>query len=151
MAARLNDFVHQSSESHTYITFFFGELDTETGEMTFVNAGHNPPIVLDVEGGLQRLESTGFCLGMFPEVIYGAGRVSLGPGDLLCLYTDGITEGRSAGNEEYGEDRLQALLRENMGLAVSKIMEKIFAEVRCHTGCAEPGDDMTLVLVKRIG
>jgi serine phosphatase RsbU (regulator of sigma subunit)/pSer/pThr/pTyr-binding forkhead associated (FHA) protein len=151
MAARLNDFVHQSSESHTYITFFFGELDTETGEMSFVNAGHNPPIVLDVKGGLQRLESTGFCLGMFPGVIYGAGSVRLGPGDLLCLYTDGITEGRSAGNEEYGEDRLQGFLRENMGLAVPKIMEKIFAEVRCHTGCAEPGDDMTLVLVKRVG
>lgn len=150
MAASLNDFVHQSSESHTYITFFFGELDTETGEMTFVNAGHNPPILLDVEGGLQKLESTGFCLGMFPSVNYGEGRVRLGPGDLLCLYTDGITEGRSAGKEEYGEDRLQTLLRENRGLAVSKIMEKIFAEVRSHTGCAEPGDDMTLVLVKRI-
>jgi sigma-B regulation protein RsbU (phosphoserine phosphatase) len=151
MAARLNDFVHQSSESHTYITFFFGELDTETGEMTFVNAGHNPPIVLDAKGGLQRLESTGFCLGMFAGVIYGAGSVRLGLGDLLCLYTDGITEGRSAENEEYGEDRLQRLLRENMGLAAPKIMEKIFAEVRSYTGCAEPGDDMTLVLVKRVG
>ena len=151
MAARLNDFVHQSSESHTYITFFFGELDTETGEMTFVNAGHNPPILVDVKDGLQRLESTGFCLGMFPEVVYGAGNVRLGPGDLLCLYTDGITEGRSAENEEYGEDRLQRLLGENMGLAAPKIMEKIFAEVRSYTGCAEPGDDMTLVLVKRVG
>jgi len=151
MVARLNDFVHQSSESHTYITFFFGELDTETGEMSFVNAGHNPPVLLGVEGGLQRLESTGFCLGMFPGVIYGAGRIRIGPGDLLCLYTDGITEGRNPGKEEYGEDRLRALLQENMGLAVSKIMEKIFAEVRGYTGCAEPGDDMTLVLVKRLG
>jgi len=151
MAARLNDFVHQSSESHTYITFFFGELDTETGEMTFVNAGHNPPIVLDGKGGLQRLESTGFCLGMFPDVAYGAGSVRLGPGDLLCLYTDGITEGRSVENEEYGEDRLQALLRENISLSVQKTMEKVFAEVRSYTGCADPRDDMTLVLVKRVG
>lgn len=150
IAARLNDFVHQSSESHTYISFFFGELDTETGELNFVNAGHNPPIVMDGKGGLQRLESTGFCLGMFLGMKYGSGRVCLGAGDLLCLYTDGITEGRSLDNEEYGEDRLQALLGENMSLPVQEIMEKVFAAVRSHTGCADPCDDMTLVLVKRV-
>jgi sigma-B regulation protein RsbU (phosphoserine phosphatase) len=88
---------------------------------------------------------------MFPDVAYGAGSVRLGPGDLLCLYTDGITEGRSVENEEYGEDRLQALLRENISLSVQKTMEKVFAEVRSYTGCADPRDDMTLVLVKRVG
>ena len=99
LAARLNGFVHQSSESHTFITFFFGELDTRTGELNYVNAGHNPPIVLDGADGVRRLESTGFCLGMFPDVSYESGTVRLELGDIACLFTDGITESRDRGEK----------------------------------------------------
>ncbi len=151
LASRLNDFVHKSSESHTFITFFFGILDAAAGELTYVNAGHNPPILLEAGGGVRRLESTGFCLGMFSGVEFGSAGVRLAPGDMLCLFTDGITEGRKADREEFGEERLLALLRGNAGLDARAVMARIFDEVRDFTGCAEPSDDMTLVLVRRSG
>ncbi len=151
LASRLNAFVHKSSESHTFITFFFGILDAATGTMTYVNAGHNPPILLEAGGGIRRLESTGFCLGMFSGVDYTAGSAGLAPGDLLCLFTDGITEGRNAGREDFGEGRLLALLRGSAGAEAPSVMAKIFDEVREFTGCAEPCDDMTIVLIRRSG
>jgi len=151
LASRLNAFVHKSSESHTFITCFFGILDPAAGEMTYVNAGHNPPILLEAGGGVRRLESTGFCLGMFSGVDYGSGSVRLAPGDLLCLFTDGITEGRKADREDFGEERLLALLRGNAGLEARVVMAKVFDEVRDFTGCADPSDDMTLVIVRRSG
>ena len=151
LASRLNSFVHMSSESHTFITFFFGILDAASGEMTYVNAGHTPPILLESGGGVRRLESTGFCLGMFSGVEFGSGSVRLAPGDLLCLFTDGITEGRRADREDFGEERLLDLLRGNASLEVREVMAKVFDEVRDFTGCAEPSDDMTLVLVRRSG
>ena len=151
LASRLNAFVHKSSESHTFITFFFGILDAATGTMTYVNAGHNPPILLEAGGGMRRLESTGFCLGMFSGVDYTAGSAGLAPGDLLCLFTDGITEGRNAGGEDFGEERLLALLRGSAGAEAPSVMAKIFDEVREFTGCAEPCDDMTVVLIRRSG
>ena len=151
LASRLNAFVHKSSESHTFITFFFGILDAAAGEMTYVNAGHTPPILLEAGGGVRRLESTGFCLGMFSGVEFGSDSVRLAPGDMLCLFTDGITEGRKTDREEFGEERLMALLRGNAGLAARAVMARVFDEVRDFTGCAEPSDDMTLVLVRRSG
>jgi len=151
LASRLNAFVHKSSESHTFITFFFGILDPAAGEMTYVNAGHNPPILLEAGGGVRRLDSTGFCLGMFSGVDYTSGSACLVPGDLLCLFTDGITEGRKADREDFGEERLIALLRGSAGLDAQAVMAKVFEEVQKFTACADPSDDMTLVLVRRTG
>lgn len=151
LASRLNAFVHKSSESHTFITFFFGILDAAAGTLAYVNAGHNPPILLEAGGGVRRLESTGFCLGMFSGVDYGAGSARLAPGDMLCLFTDGITEGRNAAGEDFGEERLLALLRGSGGADAPSVMAKIFDEVRGFTGCADPSDDMTVVLVRRPG
>jgi len=148
---RLNDFVYRSSESHTFITFFFLELDTGAGRGLFVNAGHNPPLLLRKEGGTERLEGTGFCLGMFPSADYAVKPFSLGSGDILCLYTDGITESRNTAKDQYGDDRLIGLLRKHSPLPARAIMDRVFDEVRAFSSCAEPQDDMTLVLVKRIG
>lgn len=85
MASRLNDFVFKSSDSRSFITFFFGELDRRTGEMRFINAGHNPPFVLRREEGESVAhKSSGFALGMFPGAIYEPGTVRCGPGDLAA-------------------------------------------------------------------
>jgi phosphoserine phosphatase RsbU/P len=151
LAAKLNNFVHKSSESHTFITFVFATLDTRTGEMTYVNAGHNPPILLEKSGGLRRLDSTGLALGMFPDVRYESGTVRIEPGDLVCFFTDGITEGRNGANEEYGESRLIARLRNGSDLPVDTIMNGTFDDLKAFTDCVEPCDDMTLVLVRRTG
>jgi sigma-B regulation protein RsbU (phosphoserine phosphatase) len=149
LAANLNDFVYKSSDSHLFISFFLAILDRRTDELSFVNAGHNPPLLLPARGEVRSLESTGLCLGMFPDQTYASGKLRLGKGDLLCLYTDGIVESRRGENLEYGEEGLAKKLREMRHLAAGVIRDKVFEDVFAFSGCTEAGDDMTLVIVKR--
>ena len=151
LAANLNDFVHESSDIHTFITFFYGELDKETGGLRFVNAGHNPPLVLS-RGGLARdLQAGGLSLGMLPGRPYEVGTATLGPGEILVLYTDGITESRNSSGEEFGVQRLAGLVQEEGDKDAPAILEAVFHELAEFAGCAEPFDDRTLVIVKRAG
>jgi sigma-B regulation protein RsbU (phosphoserine phosphatase) len=149
MAAKLNDFVHRSSSPNSFITFFFCELDKKTGELNYINAGHNPPIVIDMKNKVYRMESCGLCLGMFPSVDYGVQKLTLNPGDTAVLFTDGITESRNKDNKEFNEERLIKLLQKNIKLSAQKLMEKVNQEVEKFTTGAEPMDDMTLVIIKR--
>ena len=149
MAAKLNDFVHRSSSPNSFITFFFCELDKKTGELNYINAGHNPPIVIDMKNKVYRMESCGLCLGIFPSVDYGVQKLTLNPGDTAVLFTDGITESRNKDNKEFNEERLIKLLQKNIKLSAQKLMEKVNQEVEKFTTGAEPMDDMTLVIIKR--
>ncbi|HSA97400.1 MAG TPA: SpoIIE family protein phosphatase [Acidobacteriota bacterium] len=149
LAAKLNDFVYASSDSHCFISFFLAVFDRRTNEATYVNAGHNPPLLVGAGDRAQSLEPTGLCLGMFPAQTYEERRVGIGPRDVLCLYTDGIVESRQGGTDEYGDARLAARLKELGGLKAAEIMERIFDDVFAFSGCSEAGDDMTLVIVKR--
>jgi serine phosphatase RsbU (regulator of sigma subunit) len=149
LTAGLNDFIYTSSDSHCFITFFLGVLDRRTNEFSYVNAGHNPPLLVGPEGPARPLEGTGLPLGMFPAQAYGERKAVIGPGEILCLYTDGIVESRKEEREEYGEDRLERKVREHAALPAREIMEKIFDDVFGFSGCTEAGDDMSLVVVKR--
>ncbi len=149
LAAALNEFVHSNSESNVFISFFIALLDQEKGEMTYVNAGHNPPFLVDAEGGIKSLGGTGFCLGMFPSAQFETVTVPLGRGEVLCAFTDGIVESRNPDQEEFGEARLTALIKESAGLGSGEIKEKILESVSGFSACAEAFDDMTLVIVKR--
>lgn len=149
MAGRLNDFVHQSAAVNRFITFFFCELDLKTGALRYINAGHNPPILLERGGEIRRLEPGGFCLGMFPSVVYEAREVGLKVGDTVILYTDGVTDSRNIENQEFGEDNLIALVRKNLRQSSDKIVDAICAELREFTTGAPPFDDMTLIILKR--
>lgn len=149
MAARLNDFVHRSSAPNSFITFFFCELNKKSGEIKYINAGHNPPLVLDKKGKVNRLGSCGFCLGMFPSTGYKVASIIINPGDIVVLFTDGITESRSKKNEEFNEERLVGLVRKHAKLPAQKIMEKIYEEVALFASGTSQMDDMTLVIIKR--
>lgn len=149
MASKLNDFVHQDTASNKFITFFFGELNTDTGEFTYINAGHTPPVVLDKKGKVQRLESGGFCLGMFPDVQFKVQKVILNQGDLVLLFTDGLTECRNAANEELSEEGLIKIIKSNRKLQPQNLLEKIYEELESFTTGTEQMDDMTLVVIKR--
>lgn len=151
MAARLNDFVHRSAAVNRFITFFFCELDLETGRLRYINAGHNPPILLDARGGIARLEPGGFCLGMFPSVVYEAREASLDVGDSVILYTDGITDSRDKDDREFGEERLIELVRQAGTRSAEKIVETVCGELSSFTAGAPAFDDMTLVILKRTG
>ncbi len=149
LTAGLNDFIYTSSDSHCFITFFLGILDRRTHEIAFVNAGHNPPLLMGREGPARTLDGTGLPLGMFPAQTYGETTAALAPGDILCLYTDGIVESRKEEKEEYGEARLERKVRELAASPAREIMERVFEDVFGFSGCSEAGDDMTLVVVKR--
>ncbi|MGZ5439224.1 MAG: SpoIIE family protein phosphatase, partial [Candidatus Aminicenantales bacterium] len=149
LAAKLNEFVYSSSDSHLFISFFLTIIDRRTDEAAYINAGHNPPLLQPHKGPARLLESTGLCLGMFPDQSYEERRIVMGPGDLLCLYTDGIVESRKGEHEEYGDERLAERLRELGSLSAQVVRDKIFEDVFGFSGCTEAGDDMTLVVVKR--
>jgi sigma-B regulation protein RsbU (phosphoserine phosphatase) len=149
LTAKLNEFVYTSSDSHCFISFFLAVVDRRSHELSYVNAGHNPPLLVGPGGEVRAIEGTGLCLGMFPAQTYEEKSVAIGAGDILCLYTDGIVESRKGEAEEYGDGRLAGRIREYGGLAARAIMDNIFEDVFAFSACAEAGDDMTLVIVKR--
>ena len=150
MAAKLNDFIHKSSAINSFITFFFCEVNMKSGELRYVNAGHNPPIILDKKGNIKRLESSGLCLGMFPDVEYNVLSTTLRPGDVTLLFTDGITESRNKENKEFEEEKLVKLLKKNAKLPAPELIKQIQKEVQTFTTDTEQMDDQTVVVIKKI-
>jgi serine phosphatase RsbU (regulator of sigma subunit) len=149
MVSKLNDFVQKSSAINAFITFFYGELDQESGTFAFVNAGHNHPFILDVKGKARFLETTGLCLGMLPGMTYEERSDAMAPGETLVLFTDGIVESRNASEEEYGTDRLVDACRRTAESGACEIMEAVFHDLDAFTSKAPAADDRTLVVVKR--
>ena len=150
LAAKLNDIVYgDSDDDHAFISFFLGVLNRDSLEMTYVNAGHDPPLLINSAGNIRTLAGTGFCLGMFPSVSYETKTMRIEPDEILCLYTDGIVEGRNLENAEYGTDRLYRQLCECSQFPAQDILNKIYEGVRSFTASDELGDDMTLVIVKK--
>ena len=149
MAKKLNAFVCHSSGTSSFITFFYGELNTATGEMRYLNAGHNPPVIINARGRLDRLEACGLCLGMFPASDYECRSARVEAGDVALLYTDGITESRNKVKEEYGEERLIDFVRLHLDQPAAKIIEGLRADLAAFTQSPDLADDMTVVLVKR--
>jgi sigma-B regulation protein RsbU (phosphoserine phosphatase) len=149
LAGKLNDFIFRSSAPNVFITFVYGELDPSTGGFRYVNAGHNPPILLAASGDLRPLEGTGMALGMLAGREYGEGRVTLGPGDVLVLFTDGISESRDAAGDEFGPERIVAAARGAAGKSAGDILKSVFEALKEFTGGGDPEDDRTLVVIAR--
>ncbi len=149
MAGRLNAFVHRSTDSRSFITFFFGELDRRTGDLRYINAGHNPPFVVRTSGETATLGASGFALGMFPAASYVPGSVRLGAGDVAVLFTDGIPEARNAEGLEYTDERFRSLVAGRRDLAAADLCRVVLDDVRAFAASGQPCDDMTLVVVKK--
>ena len=120
-----------------------------TGELVYLNAGHNPALVLRADGTVEQLGPGGLPLGLLPDASYRAERLVLGPEDLACLYSDGITEATSPGDEEFGLDRLAALLAVERGRPLAELMRAIDDAVVSFAAGQPQGDDQTVVLVRR--
>lgn len=151
VAAKLNNFVHGSSASNRFISCFVCDLNMTTGDLRYVNAGHNPPIVIAKDGKVRRLEPTGFCLGMFPSVSYEVKEIVVDKGETVVLFTDGITDTRNPSNEDFGEDKLIGLLKKSAKKPVEEIISKVNAELSAFSKGVDPFDDMTLIVLKRTG
>ena len=148
MVARVNRAIHHAVKGQRFITLVLAALDSSSGVIRYVNAGHNPPILLRSDDSVDSLETGGFLLGVFPEATYEAAEVTVHPGDLLVLYSDGVTEAMDASGEEFGEERLKAFLRENRALPPEELVDALIALVRDFSQ-GKPGDDITVAVLRR--
>jgi sigma-B regulation protein RsbU (phosphoserine phosphatase) len=147
--ARLNRHILESSSANKFITLFLVELDADTGELAFVNAGHNPGLVVRATGAVEELGAGGVPLGLVGDAGFRIDRLRLEPGDLLCLYSDGITEATSPADEEYGLARLSQLLRAHAADPLGAIVAAVDCAVVEFAADRPQGDDQTLVLLRR--
>jgi phosphoserine phosphatase RsbU/P len=149
MMQKVSQLVYEASSSSRYATFFFATLNPRTREFRYVNAGHNPPVLVkQASGALLRLEDGGPVVGMLPFANYEAQSVTLEPGDLLIAYTDGISEAMTADDEEWGETRMLAAVPPQPSVPAVDILDEIFLAADAFTAGAEQHDDMTLLVMK---
>lgn len=149
LVSRLNQQIYQFTSASKYATFFFGVYDDLHGSLRYTNAGHLPPLLLR-RGTISRLNVDGLVVGVFAFATYEESALHLEDGDVLVLYTDGISEPENEYGEEFGEDRLRALLLANGDKDARELADLIVQAVRDWVGEAEQFDDITLLIVKKL-
>lgn len=133
-----------------FVTFFYGLLDPATGRLTYSNAGHNYPLLLRASGEVEELTGSGMVLGIFPSLDYESRETKLDPGDMLVLFSDGVTEARSPQtDEEFGNSRLVEFLMARKTEPCAETTKSLVTHVRAWGGQSSFADDFTIVLVKR--
>ena len=145
---RLNEHIVETSASNRFITLILAEIDPRNRAMRYLNAGHNPGLLVSGSGEVTPLPASGLPLGLLPGASYRVDPLEMGPGDLLCLYSDGITECESPDGEEYGQERLEDFLRERRERPLPEIVDAIDADVTRFAAGLPQGDDQTVVLIR---
>jgi sigma-B regulation protein RsbU (phosphoserine phosphatase) len=178
LVASMNQLLYRSTARNSFVTFFLAQFDEPSGRLTYVNAGHNPPLLLRAGAGngdgrthdrfgaqaggatallappaaapaeLSVLQTGGLVIGAVAEVGYEAGVVDLGPGDLLVAYTDGITEAFDVNDQEFGEERLREVVLASRDLPAADVAQRIVEAVYAFAGEAPQHDDITLVVAR---
>lgn len=149
ICAKISRRLFMKTPPERYVTAFIAALDPGTGRLTYTNAGHNPGLLVRRDGTVQRLEANGLPIGLFPVVEYGRVDVTLEPGDVLVLYTDGITEAANPDNDEFGLDRLQAVVQKHAQEPLVALAVAIETAVEVFADGTPYGDDRTLVMLRR--
>ena len=145
---KVNNLLKEMTPRDNFVTAFYGVLDAHNRVFTFTNAGHNPPLLFRAGGQVERLEEGGPLVGVIAEATYVERPVWLGRGDLLLLYTDGVTEAARESGEEFGEARLIELVKASTQLSASELCERIHQEVHRFAGGDMTPDDITLVAAR---
>jgi sigma-B regulation protein RsbU (phosphoserine phosphatase) len=153
--ASLNRLVYESSAANRYATFFYAQYEATTRRLEYVNAGHNPPVIVRARSGsdrpeIIRLETGGPVIGLMPDCSYGQGSVTLEEGDALVLFTDGITEAMNRAGDEWGEDRLMQVISANRALPARDLIDRITRASNEFVAGAAQYDDMTLITARVI-
>lgn len=150
LGSQLNAILCRDGIDNRFVTLFYFEIEPQSGRLRYLNAGHNPPFVLRASG-LELLKASAIPLGMMTGTTYAEGELRLHPGDALVVYSDGLTEARNAGDEEFGADRLGALMPRLRGLPAEQGGRLIMDEVNAFLGGERPHDDLSLVVLARSG
>lgn len=152
---RLNLLFCHSIHLTKFVTLFVARIDPQTGQLTYCNAGHNPPLLLRAasngRGPLSTLQPTGAAIGLVEEFEFGVETVGLAPGDVLLLYTDGVTEAINPQAEEFGQERLVELVRQGSDWSAQSLVRAVRQGLQEFTGGQPLADDTTIVACKREG
>ena len=147
--ASLNDSLADGNESGMFCTAFLGILDLKTGKLTYCNAGHNAPLIINTNGHVMPMRvDSNLPLGMFSGYPYGGQETTLDRQMMLYMFTDGVNEAENNDNELFGDDRLVALLKQHASKMPDEIIDQTFAEVTHHANGAEQSDDITAMCLK---
>jgi sigma-B regulation protein RsbU (phosphoserine phosphatase) len=149
LLSRLNEHIVRSSSPNKFITMILAELDPATGNLRSFNAGHNPGILVRASGEVAHLTPGGMPIGLLAGSCYRVQTLEVKAGDLLCLYSDGITECASAADEEFGLERLERLVRSERERPLAEIARRVDAAMEAFAGGCPQADDQTLVLLRR--
>jgi sigma-B regulation protein RsbU (phosphoserine phosphatase) len=147
---KVNRLLFESTEPGKFVTAFYGVLDAKNRVFTFSNAGHNPPLLLHADGRAEWLTEGGLALGVLEDTTYEERPTPLMTGDVLVLYTDGVTEAANEHEEEFGVERLERLVRETAHRPAAEIVEAIRTQVNDFTGERHLNDDLTLLVARLV-
>jgi len=138
-------------QASMFVTAFYGILDPATGMLTYCNAGHNPPYLLNRQDGegVRALSKTGMALGVVEAMTWEQAAVGMAPGDLLVLYTDGVTDAENEQSTFFGQERLLEVLRTNQERPAQDIQDTLIANIHDFVGHAPQFDDIALVVIVR--
>jgi sigma-B regulation protein RsbU (phosphoserine phosphatase) len=142
----INNLLFRSTEPNRFVSFFYGVVQADVGSMAFVNAGHNPPLVVCRDGSSRDLMGGGMVLGLFENAPYESHETRLAPGDLLLLFTDGLSEANNPEGEEFGEERIVETAHRLRDRGAAGVCEGILDEVRRFQRGLKPHDDLTLMV-----
>ncbi len=146
---RLNRHIFESSSANKFITMLLAALDTQGNRLAYLNAGHNPGLLVRAGGEIVQMESAGLPLGLMLTGQFGASSLDLDPGDLVCIYSDGITECEAPDEEEFGLERLTGLIADQGQRPLSEILHRIDTAVTDFAQGLPQGDDQTVILLRR--
>jgi sigma-B regulation protein RsbU (phosphoserine phosphatase) len=147
---RLNKAICSNCPDNRFITFFMTVVNAATGELVYTNAGHNPPVLVRAAGGFDTLKGGGVILGILPSATYKETLAQMESGDVLVLFSDGVTEAANPADEDFGEERLGSLVESLRNRPASEIVEAIEVAVNDFTQGAPAADDITVVVVRRL-
>jgi sigma-B regulation protein RsbU (phosphoserine phosphatase) len=147
---RANQLLHQSTDDEKFATAFYALLDTQRHLLCFANAGHNDPFLFSLSQQRPRaLKTGGIMLGLFSTFPFQEETIALQPGDLLLIYSDGVTEARNVLDEDFGEERLIGLVQKNLGKTAQSLIDEIIQAVQAFAGQTPQHDDITLMAIRR--
>ncbi|MGI8555701.1 MAG: SpoIIE family protein phosphatase [Pyrinomonadaceae bacterium] len=145
----VNQYMTENTPTNRFVTLFITELNPADGTLNYINAGHNPPLVVRADGTVEQLASGGFPLGIIPTAEYELGQTTLQSGESLIIYSDGVSEANNLTGDEFGMEKLIEVVSENRQHSAAGMRDKIESALSAFTQTAPANDDITLVIVKR--
>jgi sigma-B regulation protein RsbU (phosphoserine phosphatase) len=149
LCRRLNRILCEIAPVGKFISFFYAVLDSEDNRLSYCNAGHNPPVLVRANGAACELNAAGAVLGQFPDWVYEESDIQLGPGDRLIMFTDGLVEACDRDDEQFGEERLTGIARENRGTGAEELKTLLMRAASEHCG-GRFQDDASMIVLRSV-